>query len=234
MGTLRIEKDREISLEMPDGVFSPTGTTKVLVEAVRSYVDKPGKLLDLGCGSGAVGIALHQMGVAEPPLYASDVSEQAVDCVEKNAGLNNCSIVARRGSLFDAWENEKFDYIVDDVAGIAQEVARISPWYNNVPCESGDDGTRLICKIIKEAPKYLNPQGLFFFPAISFSNIEGILKAARDHFTHVKKLSHTEWPLPKEMYTHLDLLKKLQAKNHIQYVEKFGMVLYFTDVYVAY
>ena len=57
---------------------------------------------------------------------------------------------------------------------------------------------------------------------------------AQDSFSHVKKLSHTEWPLPKEMYAHLGLLKKLQAEDHIQFIEKFGMVLYFTDVYVAY
>lgn len=234
MQTFKIENDREISLHVPEGVFAPTGTTKVLIEAVRSYVKKPGKLLDLGCGSGAVGITLQQMGMVTPPLYASDISDKAIECVQKNAAVYGCSVVARCGPLFDLWENEKFDYIVNDVAGIAQEVAQHSPWYHNVPCESGVDGTVFVRRVIAEAAKYLNPGGLLFFPAISFSNIEVIVATAREHFTHVEQLSHTEWPLPKEMYAHLAVLERLQTQGHIQFIEKFGMVLYFTDIYVAY
>ena len=191
MGTFMIAKDHEILLNTAEGVFVPTGTTKELVGAVRSYVGK-------------------------------------------NASLNNCSVEARCGSIFDPWKNEKFDYIVDDVAGVAQEVVQISPWYNNVPCESGVDGTLFVCKIIEEAQKYFNPQGLLFSPAISFPNIKTILKTAQNNFSHVEKVSHTEWPLPKEMYAHVGLLQRLQAENYIQYIEKFGLVLYFTDVYVAY
>lgn len=234
MHTLKITDDCEISLQMPEGVFVPTGTTRVLVEAVCSSVRNPGKLLDLGCGSGAVGLTLHHRGVVESPLYASDVSEKAVDCLRKNAAAFDCPVVAKCGSLFEPWGNEQFDYIVDDVAGIAEDVAQNSPWYNNVPCASGADGTLLVCKIIQEATKYLKGGGFLFFPVISFSKREVILKTAREYFANVKELSHIEWPLPKEMYAHLEVLRKLQAQGCIHFTEKFGMVLYSTDVYVAY
>jgi len=36
------------------------------------------------------------------------------------------------------------------------------------------------------------------------------------------------------MYQHLPVLKGLQEDGRIQFKEKFGMVLWFTDVYVAY
>ena len=219
---------------MLEGVFVPTGTTKVLAEAVYSYVSKPGKLLDLGCGSGAVGITLHKMGVVEAPLYASDISEEAVGCTKKNAFSNDCTVIAKCGSLFDPWQNDRFDYIVDDVAGIAQEVAQNSPWYANVSCESGADGTFLVCEIIREASNYLNPGGLFFFPAISLSDCNAILSAAHNNFSHVKQLSHTEWPLPKEMYVHLEMLERLKKQRFVDFIDKFGMVVCCKDIYVAY
>ena len=71
-------------------------------------------------------------------------------------------------------------------------------------------------------------------PIISFSNVDKILAVAQDHFSFVKRLIHEEWPLPKQMYEHIATLRKLQKARCIQFSEKFGMVLCFTDIYVAY
>mgnify|MGYP001244003362 CR=1 FL=1 len=229
-----IDKGKELTLSLSHGVFIPTGTTKTLVKSVQEYVSEPKKMLDLGCGSGIAGLALYKMGLVKPPLYASDLSERAVESLKKNAGLHDCPVIAKCGPLFEPWAKEEFDYIVDDVSGVTEEVAKISPWFNNVPCASGVDGTSLVIEVIKQAKTYLNTGGLLFFPVVSFSKVDKILKAARDNFSRVKQLGHEEWPLPKEMYQHLPTLKKLQKRGFIQFEEKFGMVLWFTDVYVAY
>ena len=229
-----VDENTEILLNLPTGVFIPTGTTKTLIKAVRKYVKKPGKMLDLGAGSGVVGISLHQAGLVEAPLYASDLSEQATDCLKKNAEVYHLSIVAKTGSIFEPWKGEKFDYIVDDISGVSVEVAKLSPWFNNVPCQSGIDGTELVIKVLKEVPAYLNFGGLFFFPVISFSNTNKILAVAHEKFLHVEHLVHEEWPLPKEMHQHISILNRLQEEGHIQFTEKFGMVLWSTDIYVAY
>lgn len=50
--TFKYSEDRELHLLNPAGVFTPTGTTTALVNAVGLYLQKPGKLLDLGCGNG--------------------------------------------------------------------------------------------------------------------------------------------------------------------------------------
>lgn len=229
-----IDKNSEVLLNINNGVFFPTGTTKLLIKAVSGYIHKPGKMLDLGAGSGVNGISLYLKGLVKPPLYASDLSEHAIDCMEKNAALQNLPIVIKRGSSFKPWESEKFDYIVDDISGISEEVAKISPWYNNVPCQSGIDGTALVVEVVQKAPEHLNAGGLFFFPVISFSNVNKILKTAHDNFSHVEPLFHEEWPLPEEMKQHIGTLRRLKEEGHIEFNEKFGMVVYYTDVYVAY
>lgn len=230
----KIDVANELILNIPSGVFIPTGTTTVLIEAVRSYVRNPGKVLDLACGSGVVGIALYQIGLVKSPLYASDLTEEAISCTKKNSLFHHCSVTTKCGSLFDPWENEKFDYIVNDVSGISEDVAKRSPWYNGVPCDSGKDGTLLVIEVVRNAPAHLYVDGLLFFPVISFSNVGKILKSAREVFSHVERLVHKEWPLPKEMYRHLSALKRLREEGHIQFEEKFGMVFWFTDIYVAY
>jgi precorrin-6B methylase 2 len=232
----RFELDgiKDIQLNLSSDVFAPTGTTTALVNAVQTCVQSPGKLLDLGCGSGVVGIALSKMGLVEFPLYASDLSRQAVKCIQQNADFHSCSVVAKCGPLFDPWKDETFDYIIDDVSGVAQEIAEISPWFQNVPCESGIDGTSLVIEVLQKAKRYLNSEGRLFFPVVSFSNVDKIVQVARDKFSRVELLTHQEWPLPKEMYTHLSLLQRLRDEGHIQFIDKFGMVVFFTDVYVAY
>ncbi|OGT44933.1 MAG: hypothetical protein A3E82_00675 [Gammaproteobacteria bacterium RIFCSPHIGHO2_12_FULL_38_11] len=231
---VKVNNNRELKLEMHKGVFTPTGTSKALVKAVGNFITQPGKLLDLGCGSGVVGISLQQLGLVKDALYVSDLSKEAVDCAEINAKQYNCPIVAKCGPLFEPWKEEKFDYIVDDVSGVSETVAKISPWFDNVPCNSGIDGTELIVQVIQEASRHLNPFGKLFFPIVSFSDVDKILKVAHQQFSRVERLAHEEWPLPQEMNQHVALLKKLQEKGVIQITEKFGMTLWFTDVYVAY
>lgn len=230
----KIDDENEMALTSSHGVFEPTGTTTVLIEAVQNHIKKPGKLLDLGCGSGVVGLALHKKGLIQSPLYASDLSEEAVASTKENAALNNCSVVAKSGALFLPWQNETFDYIVDDVSGVAEEIARVSPWFQHVPCASGIDGTVLVLDALREAVTHLNSGGRLFFPIVSLSNVDKIVKEANEHYGHVECLIHREWPMPKEMYEHQPLLKRLQEQGHIHLIEKFGMMIFFTDVYVAY
>lgn len=226
--------DTELLLDIQTGVFIPTATTTSLINSVNAYIKKPGKLLDLGAGSGVVGITLSIKGLVEAPLYASDLSNGAAECISKNSKRYDISVVIKEGSLLEPWEGEKFDYIVDDISGVAEEAAKLSPWFDNVPCQSGKGGSDLTIQVLENASSHLNDGGLLFFPIISFSDVDEILDVARKNFTNVELLQRDEWPLPKDMYAHLDALKRIQQEGHIQFKEMFGMVLCFTDIYVAF
>ena len=228
-----IKGKEEIVLSLHEDVFSPTGTSEEIIKAVSKNISKPGLLLDLGCGSGIVGFALHRMGIASN-LYASDISFQAVNLVRKNAEENNIECEARDGAVFIPWAGEKFNYIVDDISGISQEIAEISPWFKNTMCESGKDGTDLVVEAIKQAPLYLLDGGKFFFPVLSLSNVDRILATANNVFGTVERLSHKVWTLPDEMKPYMEKLQELKNKGLIKYEEKFGLILWYTDIYVAY
>ena len=232
--TFKIDKDKDLTLQKPEGVFTPTGTTDVLFREVRNYLKKPAKILDLGCGIGVTGLALHQVGLVNEPLYGSDIGQAAVDIFNLNANSHNCKVIAKCGSVFEPWVNEKFDVIIDDISGVAEPVADVSPWFRGVSCKSGIDGTDLIIEVLNSASKHLNENGVLFFPVISFSNVEKIIKVANHNFSTVRRLIRKEWPLPKEMYEHKLILEKLKADNNSDYSEKFGMIIWYTDIYIAY
>jgi len=229
-----IINNERMLLNVDDGVFLPTATTESLINAVKNYITKPGILLDLGSGSGVVGISLSISGIVAYKLYASDLSQNAVNCIKKNCNRYNVSVDARQGSLFKPWRTNRFDYIVDDISGISENIAKISPWFDNISCSSGEDGINLTSQVLTNAKKYLNKNGRLFFPIISLSNVDRLLDIANDVFNNVELLSKEEWPLPKEMYKNIDLLKSMRDNNKIQYDDKFGIVVCSTYVYVAY
>ena len=219
--------DREVELAFAPGVFTPNTTSTLLTQAVKNTLSEPATLLDLGCGTGVVGLALHFQGLIKSPLYASDLSSRV------NFARYDCPAEVRNGSLFEPWQGKKFDVIVDDISGIAQSVADVSPWFQGVPCDTGEDGVDLVVEIIRKAPHHLNKGGRFFFPVLSLSNVDKLLQVAKECFGTVEQTGRQNWPLPVELKPYLPLLRKLHAEGSIKLEEKFGMVLCYTEAYCA-
>jgi len=204
-------------------VFKPTGTTDALIKAIKPHI-KGGELLDLACGSGIVGASLWK-DIDFDQVYASDISPEAIKMVQNKYPY----IEARCGNLFEPWLGMAFDYIVDDVSGVAEDIATISPWFDGVPCASGKDGADLVCDVLSQAHLYLEENGTLFFPIVSLSNVERI-KDTASKLWKLELLSHTDFPLPKDIP--IEILEG-HGKYGIEFKEKFGMVLFYTDIYKA-
>ena len=154
---------------------------------------------------------------------------------KKNAKNNRVTIEAKIGALYKPWKSKKFDLIIESVSAIAKKVADISPWYtNNIPCACGEDGTVLVSKVLKESRKYLKKNGKLIFPVVSLSKKKKILKIARKYFGTIKLIDSKDWPLPKSMYNESLLLEKLKKRGLISFKRKFGLILYTSDIYIAY
>ncbi len=124
--------------------------------------------------------------------------------------------------------------IIDDVSGIAEPVARISPWFGEaIPCSSGSDGSDLTRAVLREAGLHLRPNGVLFFPVISLSSRARILAEARAHFGDVCLVASQSWRLPDQMLPQISFLRRLQNEGSIDFREMLGMVVCSTEIYSA-
>lgn len=216
---------RSISVATAVDVFYPSSTTMLLLRAVRRFLEHrppPRSVLDLGCGCGIVGVVLAQLLPDNAYVCVSDLSAEAVRLSRNNAERNGVRMDCRRGSLFEPWAGERFDLIVDDVAGVAESLARASGWYPpTVPSEAGRDGTRWILEVLDQAPNFLAPGGLLVFPALTLSREEPVLERARARFARVEQVEEQWYPLCPELVAHFAEVEALAAEGTIR-IEKRG------------
>ena len=225
---------RALEFKTAEGVFCPTDTTTLLIKACLQKILSPVKMLDLGCGVGAAGLTLAALGLCDGPLYASDISADAVRLTRQNAGELNVDVIAREGSMYEPWAGERFDVIVDDISGVSDDIAAISPWFpRGVECNAGRDGTRWVAAVLAEAPRYLKKGGRAFFPVLSLSDEKKILAVAENRFERVEMIAEKEWFLPSEMMAHLSVIKPLVDDGTIACEYKFGAWIWKTKIFCA-
>lgn len=215
-------------------VFVPTDTSLLLIEACRKRGKQLGKTLDLGCGCGVTGLALAELDLCSRPLYASDMSAAAVALTLENATNRSIACIGQVGSLFEPWSRERFDCIVDDVSGISDEIAQISPWFpSGVSCGAGRDGAGWTVSVLEQAATYLTSNGMLIFPVLSLSDEKKIMQVAHDRFAQVDLLLERQWVLPDSIASKTAVLSELIGDGMITCVKKFGKIIWWTKVFAA-
>jgi methylase of polypeptide subunit release factors len=218
----------------PD-VFYPTSTSVLLLRGTRKILaSDTGSVLDLGCGTGVVAVALAKLLPAGAAVCASDLSPAAVALTQRNAERNGVAVECRCGSLFEPWDGRRFDLIVEDVSGVAEPLARRSGWYPPaVPSGAGADGTRWILEILEQAPEFLAPGGRLVFPLLTLSREERVLECARSRFATVEQLEEQWYPLNDALVEHLALVERLAADGDIRVEKRGSRWCWATRVFVA-
>ncbi|MGH7731128.1 MAG: hypothetical protein ACRENJ_07750, partial [Candidatus Eiseniibacteriota bacterium] len=147
---------------------------------------------------------------------------------------NSVRIECRCGSLFEPWSGSRFDLIVEDVAGVAEPIARASGWYrSSVPSEAGRDGTRWITDILDQAPDYLAPGGRLVFPVLTLSREERVVERARARFGTVAQVEEQWYPLSDELLAHFALVEELAREGSILVEKRGTRWCWATKIYVA-
>jgi len=223
-------KDQVLKLELVPGVFKPTTTTQLLAEQL---VDLKGKtVLDLGCGAGPIAIMAALNGAEK--VYAVDIMAEACQATLRNSELNGVAerVNVLQGDLFESLKGLKFDFIVDDVSGMAEEVSRISPWYPEPIPTGGSDGSVPTIRMLRESPVYLNDGGCLLFPLISLAISEKILDSAHEVYgDKVKQVVSKMIPFCKELHRNLELLVRLKNEGVIHFIKKGSRYLWNLAIY---
>lgn len=141
-------------------VLIPRPDTEVLVEEVIRIAKKINNpvILDLCTGSGAIGISIAKY-VKDAKVYASDISEKALEIAKKNAKINDVNIEFIKSDLFKALPKMKFDIIVSNPPYIRKDIIRkLKIDVQKEPIialDGGKDGLDFYRRIVEEAPNLL-------------------------------------------------------------------------------
>jgi release factor glutamine methyltransferase len=148
------------------GVFVPRRRTVYLVELAAALLHSSAAplIVDLCCGTGAIGLAL---GLRRPAahIHGADVDPIAVACATTN--LARVRGIAHRSDLFDGLPPElrgRTDLIVANAPYVPTEAIALMPaearlYEHRVALDGGSDGLDLHRRIAAQAADWLRPGG---------------------------------------------------------------------------
>lgn len=148
------------------GVLIPRPETETVVEETLRLVEGQASpvLADVGCGSGAIGVALA-VARSEAVVYALDVSQRALELTAHNAEAHGVSerVHMLESDLLAALPRPvhviaaNLPYVMsDEIPLLEPEVSRYEP---REALDGGADGLALIRRLLAEAGGHLLPGG---------------------------------------------------------------------------
>jgi len=148
-------------------VLIPRFETEELVDRtikyVHKYFDNSVKIVDLGCGSGCIGITLSkELGVS---VDAVDISPDALEVARENCIKNNASVKFYLGNMLEPL-HDKYDVIISNPPYISYDEEIDEIVKKNEPSlalYADNDGLYFYEEILKNCKRCLNDKFLIAF-----------------------------------------------------------------------
>jgi len=155
-----------IRVAVAPGVFVPRPRTGLLVRAAAALAGRDGTtVVDLGCGSGAVGAAVSAAAAGRIRLYAADLDPAAVACARRNLAPVGGQVF--QGDLFAALPDRlrhrvdvlvaNLPYVPTGAIGLLPPEARLHEPRHAL--DGGTDGLDLVRRVAAGAGGWLAPGG---------------------------------------------------------------------------
>lgn len=142
-----------------------------------------GSVLDLGCGSGFVGISIHRPGM---DLVLADVSEAALVSASENLRRLDVQAEVVKSDLFEGLRGRRFDAVIfnpplfDKKIEHEAELALCDP-----------DGALISC-FLHDAHDHLTARGKLYFMASNLMNRSALLTGLSAYKYEIIAATHNE------------------------------------------
>ena len=152
-----------LRIRVAPGVFVPRQRSALMVELACRTAERGAalKVLDLGCGTGALGAAIAAR-LPDAEVWATDIDPAAVECARENLPSNRVLL----GDLYDPLPHDlELDVIVANAPYVPSDQIRNMPpeardHEHHVALDGGADGLDIQRRVIEQAPKHLAPGGV--------------------------------------------------------------------------
>jgi release factor glutamine methyltransferase len=155
---------RGLRITVGPGVFVPRRRTEFLVAQALARMPYASVVVDLCCGSGAVGAALAA-ALGRVELHAADIDPVAVRCARRNLAAHGGHVHA--GDLFEALPSDlrgRVEILAANVPYVpTAEVAHLPVEARDheplTALDGGADGLDVLRRVAADAPRWLAPGG---------------------------------------------------------------------------
>ena len=174
-----------------DNVLIPQPDTEISIEKalelINSFENNNPKVLDLCTGSGAIGISIAKNSNAE--LWASDISEAAINIAKENANNNVADIHFILSNMFENIHEKDFDiiisnppYIETNTINTLDKEVQMEP---HLALDGGKDGLDFYRVIARHASSFLKDDGILILE-IGYSQKDSVINLLEENFKNIK------------------------------------------------
>lgn len=178
-----------LPFELNRDTLIPRSDTETLVEEIINYIGKRSlRVLDIGTGSGCIGISIAKYTPAIVTL--ADVNANALKMAKHNAKINNVAVDAINIDILKEIPKGKFDIIVSNPPYIRTDVienlqTEVKDFEPSLALDGGEDGLMFYRRITEVAPKILEKDGILAYE-IGYDQGEAVKELMSLDFSNVK------------------------------------------------
>lgn len=178
-----------LPFELNRDTLIPRSDTETLVEEIIKHIGKRSlRVLDIGTGSGCIGISIAKYTPAKVTL--ADINANALKMAKHNAKINNVAVDTINIDILKEIPKGKFDVIVSNPPYIRTDVidnlqTEVKDFEPSLALDGGKDGLMFYRRITEIAPEILVKDGILAYE-IGYDQGEAVKELMSSHFSNVE------------------------------------------------
>ncbi|TPR54103.1 peptide chain release factor N(5)-glutamine methyltransferase [Metamycoplasma neophronis] len=178
---------QDVKLDIRYKVLIPRYETEEVILAAYPLINKKSKVLDIGCGSGFIGLAIAKNIGCDVSLI--DISNQAIKQTKFNAKLNDLKVNVFKSNLFSKVK-DKYNLIISNPPYLNKEdkFAKSLKYEPSKALYAKNKGTLFYELICNQAKDYLLDNGYLVFE-IDFNSYDYLKKRYGDKVNFLKDIN---------------------------------------------